>query len=97
MVQIALAVSSSDKHIELEGKYQTLKKRRGGKKAAVAIARKLLAAIWHMFSKNEVYNAELYRKTDKPPAARELTTAQAIALLRRKGFVIVDEETGDIA
>jgi transposase len=97
LVQIALAVSSSDKHIELKSKYQALKKRRGGKKATIAIARKLLTAIWHMLSKNEAYNAELYRKADKPPAARELTTTQAIALLRSKGFVIVDEDTGEVA
>ncbi|WP_288184749.1 hypothetical protein [uncultured Sporomusa sp.] len=74
-----------------------LKKRRGGKKAVIAIARKLLTAIWHILSKNEAYNAELYRKADKPPTAHELTTAQAVTLLRSKGFVIVDEKTGEVA
>jgi len=97
LVQIALAVSKSDKHPELKNKYLALKKRRGGKKAVIAIARKLLTAIWNMLSKNEAYNAELYRKADKPPAAREFTTAQAVAFLRNRGFVIVDEETGEIA
>jgi transposase len=96
LVQIALAVSSSGKHVELKSKYQALKKRRGGKKATIAIARKLLTAIWHMLSKNEAYNAKLYRKADKPPAAREFTTAQAVAFLRNRGFVIVDEETGEV-
>jgi len=97
LVQIALAVSKADKHIELKSKYQALKKRRGGKKSIIAIARKLLTAIWHILSKNEAYNAELYKKSDKPPANRELTTAQAVAFLRSKGFLIVDEETGEIA
>ena len=97
LVQIALAVSKSDKHPELKNKYLALKKRRGGKKAVIAIARKLLIAIWHILSKNEAYNAELYKKADNPPAAREFTTAQAIAFLRNKGFVIVDEETGEVA
>ena len=96
LVQIALACSNSDKHVELKSKYQTLKKRRGGKKATIAIARKLLTAIWHMLSKNEMYNAELYRKADKPPATRMLTTSQAVSLLRSKGFVIVDEDTGEV-
>jgi len=50
-----------------------------------------------MLDKNEAYNVELYRKTDKPPAVRELTTSQAIALLRSKGFLIVDEETSEVA
>jgi transposase len=97
LVQIALNCGKSDKCPELKNKYLDLKKRRGGKKAVIAIARKLLTAIWHILSKNEAYNAELYRQADKPPVARELTTAQAVAFLRSKGFVIVDEETGEIA
>ena len=94
LVQIALAVSKSDKHVELKSKYQILKKRRGGKKATIAIARKLLTAIWHILSKNEVYNAELYHKADKPPVNRELTPEQAFSLLRRQGYIIQD---GDLA
>jgi hypothetical protein len=97
LVQIALACGKSDKCPELKNKYLALKKRRGGKKAVIAIARKLLTAIWHILSKNEAYNAELYHKADKPPLARELTTTAAIAYLRTKGFLIVDEDTGEIA
>ena len=97
LVQIALNCGKSDKCPELKNKYLALKKRRGGKKAVIAIARKLLTAIWHILSKKEEYNAELYRRADIPPIARELTTAQAVAYLRTKGFLIVDEETGEIA
>lgn len=97
LVQIALACGKSDKCPELKNKFLALKNRRGGKKAVIAIARKLLTAMWHILSKNEAYNAELYRRADKPPVARELTTAQAVAYLRTKGFLIVDEETGEIA
>lgn len=97
LVQIALSCGKSDKCPELKNKFLNLKKRRGGKKAVIAIARKLLTAIWHILSKNEAYNAELYRRADKTPVARELTTAQAVALLRSKGFVIVDTETGEVA
>ena len=50
-----------------------------------------------MLSKNEAYNAELYKKSDKPPVTREFTTAQAVAFLRNKGFVIVDGENGEVA
>jgi len=96
LVQIALNCGKSDKCPELKNKYLALKKRRGGKKAVIAIARKLLTAIWHILSKNEAYNTELYRKADNPPVARELTTAQAVAFLRSKGFLIVDEETGEV-
>jgi len=88
LVQIALAASSSDKHIELKSKYQALKKRRGGKKAVIAIARKLLTAIWHILSKSETYNAELYKKADKPPVSRQITKEQAVMLVMRMGYVI---------
>jgi len=97
LVQIALNCGKSDKCPELKNKYLTLKKRRGGKKAVIAIARKLLTAMWHILTKNEAYNAELYQKADKPPVSRVITTSQAVAFLRNKGFVIVDEETGEIA
>jgi len=97
LVQIALAVSKSDKHPELKSKYLSFKKRRGGKKAVIAIARKLLTAMWHILNKNEAYNAELYKKSDRPPANRELTMAQAIAFLHSKGFVVMDEDTGEVA
>ena len=90
LVQIVLAVAKSNKYPELNNKLQALKKRRGGKKAVIAIARKLLTAIWHILSKNEAYNSELYRKSDKPPKKRELTTHQALALLQKQGYIIKD-------
>jgi hypothetical protein len=88
LVQLALNVGKSAKCPELKNKYQALKKRRGGKKAVIAIARKLLTAIWHILDKGEFYNPELYRKADKPPVSRELTPDEAFALLRRKGYII---------
>jgi len=68
LVQCALAVGKSDKHPELKNKYLALKKRRGGKKAVIAIARKLLTAIWHILDKNEPFNIELTeRRIIRPP------------------------------
>jgi len=88
LVQCALAVVSSKKYPWLKDKYQTLKKRRGHKKAVIAIARKLLSAIWNMLIKNEVYNHELYQKSDPPPVNRVLTPEQAFDLLRKHGYQI---------
>ena len=90
LVQCSLAAVSSNKHPWLKDKYQTLKKRRGHKKAIIAIARKLLAAIWNMLSKNEKYNHELHQKSDPPPANRMLAPEQAFALLRKQGFTIAE-------
>ena len=88
LVQIVLAVAKSNKHPELKNKFLSLKKRRGGKKAVIAITRKILTAIWHILKKNQPYNAELYRKSDTPPLNRQLTPEQAFALLRSRGYSI---------
>ena len=93
LVQIVLAACVSDKYPELKDKFLALKKRRGQKKAVIAIARKLLTAIWHILYKNEPYNAELYLRADKPPANRVLTPEQAFALLRSKGYQILEPDS----
>jgi hypothetical protein len=90
LLQVSIAASRSKKHPEIVGKFQSLKKRRGGKKAHVAIARRLLTAIFHMLLKHETYNAELYRKAEIAPKKRSFTKEQAIAYLRKKGFIIAE-------
>jgi transposase len=89
LVQVALAVTKSNKHVELKNKFQALKKRRGGKKAVIAIARKLLTAIWHMLSKNEPYTPQLPKAADKPPAHRVISSpAQAYSVLLSLGYTV---------
>ena len=93
LTEISLTVGrSSKKHPEMYAKYKLLQKRRGGKKANIAIARKLLVAIYHMLSNDEPYNAELYRHAEKAPKNRSFTPEQALAFLRRKGYTIIDNE-----
>jgi transposase len=88
LVQISLAVSKSEKHPELKDKFLALKKRRGGKKATIAIARRLLTAMFHMLSKGQAYDADLYHKSDKPPKERVMTTEQALDFARKHGFLV---------
>lgn len=90
LIQISIAASRSKKNPEISDKYQALKKRRGGKKAKVAIARRLLTAIFHMLIKNEVYDGTLYHAAEKMPRQRVFTQEQALAYLRKKGFSIID-------
>jgi transposase len=96
LVQAALAASRSKANPEISSKFQALKKRRGGKKACIAIARRLLTAIYHMLLKNEEYNGALYQKAEKIPEKREVTAEQAFAILRKQGFLIkgVDSAIG---
>jgi transposase len=97
LVQIALAVGNSNKHIELKTKYQSIKKRRGGKKSVIAIARKLLTAIWNMLSKDEAYSPILPHTTDKPPVQRIITSsAQAYSILRSLGYSLEVDNSAPI-
>lgn len=73
LIQVALAAGRSEKYPEIYGKKQALKKRRGNKKANVAIARRILTAIYHMLSRGEAYNSSAYAKEDKPPVARQIS------------------------
>jgi len=93
LVQIALASSRSDKHPEIKGKHQSLKKRRGGKKATIAIARRLLVAIYHMLLKGEAYNPSLYIKEDTPLAGRSITAEEALKIVAKMGYIISDAPT----
>ena len=72
----------------MRSRYLRLKKRRGHKKAVIAIARMLLTALYYMLKNGENYNAELYRKSDLPSADREITVEQAIVIARNQGYKI---------
>ena len=65
-----------------------VRKRRGHKKAIIAIARMLLTALYHMLKNGENYNAELYQKSDLLPVDREITVEQALMIARNQGYKI---------
>ena len=88
LVQIANAIVKSNKHPEIKNRYLSIKKRRGHKRAIIAIARMILTAIYQMLKKNEPYNAELYKKSDVIPANRDVSVEQAIFILQRQGYTI---------
>lgn len=88
LVQIAIASSRSEKHPEIREKYLALKKRRGGQKAKIAIARRLLTAIFNILQKNEPYNPSLQSKEDKPPSTRIISQDQAISILANMGYIL---------
>ena len=89
LVQCALAaIKSKNKHPEIVSRYNALKKRRGHKKAVIAIARMLLTAIYNILKKHEPYNPELYRKSDTPPEHRNVTVEEAVFILQRQGYIV---------
>jgi transposase len=88
LVQFSVAVSKSEKHPEIRYRYLSIKKRRGHKKAVIAISRMLLTAIYNILKKNEPYNAELYCKEDRPPANRNVSVEEAVYILQRQGYFV---------
>lgn len=86
LVQCALCAIRTKQFPEVRNRYLALKKRRGHKKAIIAIARMLLTAIYNILKWNEVYNSELYRKADRPPAHREVSVEEAVFILQRQGY-----------
>lgn len=93
LVQCANGVVKSDKHPEIRNRYLRIKKRRGHKRAIIAIARMLLTAIYHILKKKEPYNPELYQKADVLPVSREITIEQAISLVKSQGYRITETVT----
>ena len=88
LVQCALCAIRAKQNPEIRIRYISLKKRRGHKKAIIAIARMLLTAIYNILKKNEPYNPDLYRNGDKPPQQREVSVEQAVFILQRQGYLV---------
>ena len=88
LVQCALCAIRTKQFPEVRNRYLALKKRRGHKKAIIARARMLLTAIYNILKWNEVYNSELYRKADRPPAHREVSVEEAVFILQRQGYLV---------
>ena len=93
LVQCALCAIRVKKFPEIRSRYLALKKRRGHKKAIIAISRMLLTAIYNMLKKNEPYNPELYKKGDRPPVHREVSVNEAIFILQRQGYLVTAPPT----
>lgn len=92
LVQCALAaVKSTKKDPYFHYKYETLKKRRGHKKAIIAIARKMLVAIYHMIRNDAdflpVDHGEIIQNTKK---TKGLNLSNVIAFLKDQG---ADDDT----
>ncbi len=91
LVQVAHAAVKSKDDSYYRIKYERIAKRRGKKRAIIAIARMILTAIYQMFSTGEVFNpCDLY-KIDMPPELRdkqkEKALKRAVKLLISQGIV----------
>lgn len=91
MVQCALAAVKSKNQPYFAIKYRRIKKRRGHKKAIIAIARMMMVCIYHMVSKKKAFNPTDYEELMDPHNHTErviLNETSAIAFLAAQGYDI---------
>ena len=91
LVQVAHAAVKSDKAPYYKNKYERISKRRGKKRAIIAIARMILTAIYHMFDIGETWNPSDLYKIDMPQEMlekqKEKAIKQAVKLLVSNGVI----------
>ncbi|MBB6696008.1 IS110 family transposase, partial [Cohnella xylanilytica] len=94
MVEIAHAAVKSTTFPYYKIKYERISKRRGKKRAIIAIARMILTAIFHMLSTGEPWNPVDMKQIDMPPELRvkevQLSLRRAVKLLETHGIVPPD-------
>jgi len=95
LVQVAHASVKSNKSPYYQNKYERIYKRRGKKRAIIAIARMILTAIYNMFITGEEWNPSDLYKIDMPQEMlerqKEKAIKQAVKLLISNGLIKPDD------
>ena len=91
LVQVAHAAVKSNKSPYYKAKYERIMKRRGKKRAIIAVARMILTAVYHMLSTEEAWNPTDLYKIDMPEPLKnkqkEKAVKQAMKLLIAEGLI----------
>lgn len=91
LVQAAHAAVKSNKSPYYKAKYERIAKRRGKKRAIIAVARMILTAVYHMLSTGEAWNPTDLYKIDMPEPLKnkqkEKAIKQAMKLLIAEGLI----------
>jgi len=91
LVQVAHAAVKAKSSSYYRNKYERISKRRGKKRALIAIARMILTAVYYMFSIGESWNPSDLYKVDMPQELqgkqRERAVKNAINLLVSLGIL----------
>ena len=89
-MQCALAAIKSNSKPYYRIKYERIKKRRGHKKAIIAIARMMLVAIYHILLTGETFNPSDIEEIHNPKTSKNkaLTIESALTFLNEQGLDI---------
>ena len=93
LVQCALAAIKDKENPYFKHKYDRIKKRRGHKRAIIAVARMILTCIYHMFLKKEAFQPSDISYEEMPEKLLENRKQhyiqQAIKLLEKEGMTVL--------
>lgn len=91
LVQCALAAIKDKKSPCFRFRYENIKRRRGHKKALIAVARMMLTAIYNMLLKHEPFDSSLYEKIieDHLQHSYKNSIRKAVSLLESQGYHIL--------
>ena len=89
LVQCALSAIANKKNLYYNNKYDNIKRRRGHKKAIIAIARMMLNSIYYMFLTGESFKPYDIEDIEKPKAKKQiLNTTNTLEYLKNLGIDI---------
>ena len=99
MVQVAHAAVKSKKCPYFGVRYNQIARRRGKKKAIIAIAHMLLVCVYHMLARNEDFKPELYTlpENQKPKSKSDITIDKARIFLELHGATVIMPEVVPLA
>ena len=87
IAQCANAAKNSKNHSEIRDKYLALKKRGGYGKAIIAIAKRIMTAVYYMLLRDEMYQPHVSK--DRAPKRGEIHLQSLINYYNSKGYSIV--------
>lgn len=88
LVQAAHAAVKATGNSYYRLKYEQISKRRGKKRAIIAIAGMILTAIYQMMTTGEVWNPTDLFKVDMPESLKEKQLAKAVKFLQKQGLTV---------
>jgi transposase len=90
IVQCANAAKNDKNHPEIRDKYFALKKRRGYGKAIIAIAKRIMTAVYYMLLRDEKYNPQAC--ADRAPARGYISLQNLVNYYNSKGYTVVTDD-----
>lgn len=88
LVQVANAAIKDKSCPYFKHRYESIKKRRGHKRAIIAIARMLLVCVYNMLVKNECFNNSIYEEYLVRDTKHQTNISKMIIFLQAQGFVV---------